>query len=253
MKIHFIRAFSDNYIWVLETRPGHCLVVDPGDAQPVIEHMQQHQLNIETVFITHTHADHIGGLPLLQERYQPIIYGPQHAAMPEETRYVQQGDIVHINDDITFDVIHTPGHKDEHVCYAHPTSVFTGDTLFAGGCGRLFDGSPEQMFHSLAQLATLPDATRVYCAHEYTQDNLAFAYHIAPNHTAIKNRLDHVNKQRLTDECTLPATIQIEKATNPFLLCQNADFRAQVRMATGQCPEDPVQTFAYLRHLKDEF
>lgn len=123
MKIHFIHAFSDNYIWVLETHPGHCLVVDPGDAQPVIEYMQQHQLSMETVFITHTHADHIGGLSVLQERYQPIIYGPQHAAIPVEIRSVKHGDIVQITDDITFDIIHTPGHKDEHVCYAHPTCV----------------------------------------------------------------------------------------------------------------------------------
>lgn len=253
MKIHFLRAFSDNYIWLFEIGPGQCVVVDPGDAQVVIEYLQNHDCNLSAVLITHTHSDHIGGLAKLYERYQPIIYGPKHPAMPACTHYVKHDDSIQLSHNQEYKVLHTPGHKDEHVCYYRPGNMFTGDTLFAGGCGRLFEGTPEQMFFSLTALAALPNETQIYCAHEYTQANLTFAHHIAPNHTAIKKRLDHVVMQRQVGVCTLPSTIQIEKATNPFLLCHDADFRAQVRMATGQCPEDPVKTFAYLRQLKDEF
>ncbi|MEX2962099.1 hydroxyacylglutathione hydrolase [Microbulbifer sp. TYP-18] len=250
-----IGAFSDNYIWHLE-RDGEHWVVDPGDAQPVVSALAGASLN--GILVTHHHFDHTGGIAELVARYHCPVYGPD--GIPGVTKPLRTGDSCQIMG-LPLSVIDVPGHTLDHLAMIleEPTDggallhLFCGDTLFAAGCGRLFEGTAEQMYRSLRKLSGLPPATRVYCAHEYTLANLRFAAAAEPGNTVVLDRIAEVEDLRAKNKPTLPSTIGEELATNPFLRCHIA---AIARRATGQSaaaePEE-VEVFARLRSWKDNF
>lgn len=253
-----LAAFKDNYIWALANADHtHAVVVDPGDAKPVIAWLQANHLTLDSILITHHHWDHVNGVATLVDQFQPRVYGPVDST-PHLCDSVVEGDQIHIAAlDMTFSILATPGHTLDHIAYhAKPLSskplLFSGDTLFAGGCGRLFEGSYEQLWHSLQKLAALPPETQVYCTHEYTLANLEFAHLLAADWQAITQRLHTVRQLRQNNHITLPTNITLECDTNPFLLCNNATFRQQC-FDTHAEQHDALQAFIALRKAKDTF
>lgn len=244
-----IPAFRDNYIWLLHNGK-HAAVVDPGDALPVMQVLQDLGLMLDTILITHHHDDHISGVALLLEAWPVTVYAPRHAAHVFPHTLVEEGTQVLLPTlNTQFSVLAIPGHTLEHVAYYGANCLFCGDTLFGAGCGRLFEGTPGQMFSSLQRLAALPPATRVYCGHEYTERNLGFALNLEPeNGKLIARQLDTVEK-RSKGQPTLPTTIGLELETNPFLRCSNASFQA----ASGIRNEDAVQVFAAIRKMRNDY
>ncbi|MGL6215834.1 hydroxyacylglutathione hydrolase [Billgrantia desiderata] len=249
-----IPAFSDNYIWLLrqDTSPEAC-VVDPGDAAPVIQALEQEGLSLGSILVTHHHHDHTGGLPELIERYSPEVIGPDNPAIAGLTQRVGQGDTCRVLGR-RFDVHEVPGHTLDHIAFftaGIPPLLFCGDTLFSGGCGRLFEGSPEQMHRSLQTLAALPDDTLVFAAHEYTLANLRFAQSADPHNRDVADALAEARRAREHDRPTLPSQLAREKRINPFLRCADPDVRAT---ASQHGNTETVQsTFATLRAWKDGF
>ncbi|NRA55564.1 MAG: hydroxyacylglutathione hydrolase [Gammaproteobacteria bacterium] len=256
-----IAAFNDNYIWLI-TRPdsNQCVVVDPGDANVVIAQLATRQLELAAVLVTHHHQDHIGGIAQLRSHAalnkQPFtVYGPKIEAQSVTDIALEQGDIAYIEAlGLTLKVLDLPGHTLGHIAFYDQDSLFCGDTLFAGGCGRLFEGSPQQMAQSLQKLAELPGATKVYCAHEYTLSNLDFAQAVEPTNETISARIAYCQQQRLLKQPTVPSTIEQERATNPFLRTKEATVIASIviRSSTKPIPNS-VETFAQLRQWKDNF
>ena len=247
-----VRAFRDNYIWVL--RDAHtAVVVDPGDAAPVIQYLEREGLDLHAILITHHHADHIGGVPDLLERYAVPVYGPVGEPIPTLTRTVHGGDRVAIEPfGLSFAVLDIPGHTRAHIAYYGANMVFCGDTLFACGCGRVFEGTPAQMYASLSRLAALPDDTRVYCAHEYTLSNIGFARSVEPGNDALRRREADDRGLRDADRPTVPTTIGREKATNPFLRCLEPAVIASADRYLGATAGGPVEVFAALRDWKNK-
>lgn len=241
--ISAVPAFQDNYIWIIQNpTTASATVVDPGDAGPVIAHLQANGLQLEAILITHHHADHCGGVEGLSEYAfatdpsAPVqVIGPSDEPIPSITHRVKENDQVHLpQTGITFRVMDVPGHTAGHVAYFNEISpsgpiLFSGDTLFAAGCGRLFEGTALQMWSSLQKLAALPEETLVFCAHEYTLGNLKFAAHFFPSDSPIQQRLQRVQLQRQRQEPTVPSTIGLELQTNPFLRCKDADAFATMR------------------------
>ena len=256
MKVIPLPAFNDNYIWVIHSSNSNAVaVVDPGDAAPVIDYIEEHDLTLETILITHYHNDHIGGVPSLKNRYQCRVYVSQRDNQPFSDRNLVEGDKISIlNDEFHFEVIAVPGHTMGHIAYYGHDALFCGDTLFKAGCGRMFEGTPEVFMESLGKLAKLPTETKVYCAHEYTLSNLKFALSIEPDNEAIKQEIN--NSQSLRDENrpTVPSTIGQELRFNPFLRCHEDSVQQAANQATGHKTfSDPVRTFATIRQLKDNF
>lgn len=259
LSIEPIHAFSDNYIWLL-TRPGSrdCAVVDPGEAAPVLEVLDARGLRLDTVLVTHHHFDHVGGIPALLSRQPRRVIGPYNPTIETLTEQVAAGDCVEVLD-ATFEVLEVPGHTLDHIAWFRPASddqaplLFCGDTLFAGGCGRLFEGSPAQMYHSLGLLSDLPGETAVYCAHEYTQANLRFARAADPENPALLARQVEAARLRRENRPTVPSTLALERATNPFLRCQEAALVGNLRRQGKWQGDDPEAVFAALRSWKDEF
>lgn len=248
-----IPAFSDNYIWCIQ-RDGtnHCAVVDPGDAEPVLQTLSARNLRLDAILITHHHADHVGGVERLLATFEVPVYGPADERIPGRTTALKDGDSVHLPTlGLDLDVIAVPGHTLGHIAYYGNGMLFCGDTLFAGGCGRLFEGSPAQMHTSLSRLASLPDNTEVYCAHEYTQANLRFARRVDPDNPALSNRLGKVEEQRAAGKCTLPSNMGTEKQTNPFLRSNDANVKQTAERLTNKSLTTPVDVFAAVRALKD--
>ncbi|WP_440994990.1 hydroxyacylglutathione hydrolase [Arhodomonas sp. SL1] len=250
-----IPAFSDNYIWMLADADSHrALVVDPGDAAPVQETLCRRGLSLAGILITHHHPDHVGGVEALLAGWDVPVWGPAGERIPGRTHAVAGGDTVRPEGfGLKFAVIECPGHTAGHIAYYGNGMLFCGDTLFAGGCGRLFEGTPEQMHASLSRFAGLPGDTRVYCAHEYTLANLRFAAAVEPDNTALQERLEGVRAAREIGEITLPSTIAEERATNPFLRCDVDSVRQGAEGHTGQALPDPVAVFAAVRAWKDRF
>lgn len=247
-------AFDDNYIWMLHDG-RQALVVDPGDEQPVLQALQAHGLQLKAILVTHHHIDHVGGVDELRAATGATVYGPAGEAMPEPLQRFSDGDTLELLG-LRFAVLDVPGHTAGHIawytadCDGQPL-LFCGDTLFSGGCGRLFEGTPAQMLASLDKLAALPGNTRVCCAHEYTLSNLRFARAVEPDNTALQQYTRHCEAQRARQLPTLPSTIALERDVNPFLRSrQPAVARAVQARSTAR---DEVGVFAALREWKNEF
>ena len=256
LQIQPIPAFDDNYIWLLADPDSRAAcVVDPGDAAPVIGVLEAQGLELVSVLVTHHHFDHVGGLPDLAEKYSPLVYGPENPAIEGIHKRLGSGDQIQVLG-VDFQVICVPGHTLDHIAYFHKGDeplLFCGDTLFAGGCGRLFEGTPGQMHKSLDSLAQLPDETRVYCAHEYTLANLRFASAVEPENEQVAARLKRAQHLRNQGEPTVPSTIAEERATNPFLRCEVAAVQDNLRREARLTGTAPAEVFASVRAWKDVF
>ncbi|NVJ61691.1 MAG: hydroxyacylglutathione hydrolase [Gammaproteobacteria bacterium] len=250
-----IKAFTDNYIWALiNNRAKTCAVVDPGDAYPVIEFLEQEQLTLSAILITHHHRDHTGGLLKLRNLFNLKVYGPANHSIKGIDVALVDGESVNLDSiDAKFKVMEVPGHTLDHIAFFGEGSLFCGDTLFAGGCGRLFEGTPQQMLNSLQKLAQLPENTKVYCAHEYTLANLTFAKTVEPDNQALIDRYESVEDLRHKDQITLPSTIQLEITTNPFMRTNKPTIKqaAETFLSTPLSTESDI--FAAIRKWKDNF
>jgi len=256
LNIHPIAAFADNYIWLIyDPSSRQAFVVDPGDAQPVLDTLRALQLELAGILITHHHFDHVGGVHALCAHYEPVVYGPHNPAITGITRWLAAGDRLEVLG-MSFEVLEVPGHTLDHIAYVHrghSPLVFCGDTLFAGGCGRLFEGNPSMMLRSLQSLAALPPSTRVYCAHEYTLANLAFARAVEPHNAALEQRSAVAADMRQRGEPTVPSDIALELATNPFLRCNVAELQGSLRQQGKLKGVSAVEVFTLVRGWKDNF
>ncbi len=253
LTIHPLPAFEDNYLWLLEDG-RNAAVVDPGDEAPVEAFLAGRGLVLAAILATHHHGDHVGGLEALARRWDCPAFGPAGEAIAGLTRRLAEGDRITVPGlGLPLTVLEVPGHTAGHIAYVGEGIVFCGDTLFAGGCGRLFEGTPAQMSASLAKLAALPPATRVYCAHEYTAANLRFAAAVEPGNARLAERRAKVAAQRGRGEPTVPSTIAEELATNPFLRCAEPEVVAAAGRHAGRALAGPVEVFAAVRAWKNGF
>ena len=258
-----IPAFSDNYIWLTHNNQS-AVVVDPGDAQVTLDALSERNLVLDAVLITHHHPDHTGGLPKLLELFPELtVYGPVDSPCQHVNHALVEGDTLTLLEH-RWEVLTLPGHTLDHIAFYLPGCVdarskrsmpllFCGDTLFAGGCGRLFEGSPEQMYHSLNKLATLPASTKVFCAHEYTEANLAFAAAVEPKNAVLQARIAAVADVRADNRATVPSTIGDELASNPFMRWQAPAVVAIAEQRRGQTELSGVEVFTEIRRWTDVF
>lgn len=253
LKISPIPALQDNYIWAIHGRQNTVAVVDPGAAEPVFDFMRTHNLRLTAILCTHRHRDHTGGIAALRGVYNVPVYGHSHPNNPHITHDLQEGDRVSLPEiPVEFEIWALPGHVDDHIAFVAPGAVFSGDILFGGGCGKNFEGSSEQLYHSLQRLAALPDETLVYCAHEYTAYTLAFAVHSEPGNPDILQRIETTRQLRAAGQPTVPFTIALEKATNPFLRSGRPELVE--KLAThGLIDTSAAGTFAALLRWHDHF
>jgi hydroxyacylglutathione hydrolase len=250
-----IPAFDDNYLWLLHDGQ-HAIVVDPGDAAPVQAKLDALHLQLEAILVTHHHADHVGGVDALRNATGAKVYGPAFEQIPEPVQRVGTGESVSVLN-IDFEVLEVPGHTSGHIAYFHKGSalqatplLFCGDTLFSGGCGRLFEGTPAQMLDSMRLLATLPDETIVCCAHEYTLSNLKFAMAVDGKNGALQSYQSHCQVLRAGGTPTIPSSIGLEKKINPFMRSHTPDVTASVKNFDTSANTD-VEVFAALRQWKN--
>lgn len=255
-----IRAFTDNYIWVIRD-DSQAAVVDPGDATPVLDYLRYEKLKLVAILNTHHHNDHVGGNAGLLGEFMVPVYGPETESIPTLTHRLKENPEkekeegnAHLSEfSLSFRVLDIPGHTAGHIAYYGPNLLFCGDTLFACGCGRLFEGTAQQMVDSLKKLADLANDTLVYCGHEYTLNNIRFARVVEPGNQALAEREAAVEKLRKQNTPTLPSTIGMEKATNPFLRYHEPEVIRNASNYAGKQLTDPVSVFAAIRDWKDHF
>ena len=248
-----IPAFEDNYIWlILDENRQFAAIVDPGDADPVLDYLSANGVTPIAILITHHHGDHTGGIRELIAAHPMPVYGPARERIPAMTHPLSEGDEVNLASmGLRLRVIDAPGHTRGHILYYGHGFLFCGDTLFAGGCGRIFEGTPEQMYDSLSKIAALPDDTLVYCAHEYTADNLKFARVAEPGNGVLMQRIEDTRALRANGQATVPSRLGLEKQTNPFLRSEVTEIIRGAESFAGKTLASPAQVFATVRHWKD--
>ena len=256
INVHPIKAFNDNYIWILHDA-AYAIAVDPGISNGVIHFLQTKNLKLAAILVTHHHSDHIGGIDDLKKIFDVPVYGPRSEAIPNVTQQVSEGKEIVINELATsLTVLDIPGHTLEHIAFYmnHPFhAIFCGDTLFASGCGRVFEGSYAQMYASLRKLSQLPDETLIYCAHEYTINNIGFAKHVDPDNDELIEFESLCKELLLERRPTLPTHLALEKKINPFLRCEDPKIIHSAQNHSDQLTNDPVKIFSILRQWKDNF
>lgn len=254
MKIAPIKAFTDNYIWAMYTNE-HCVVVDPGDARPVMQFLKEHQLTLSAVLITHHHPDHTGGIKALTQAFPELpVFGPNNPSIDGITQPLQEQDVVYLNElQLECFIMEAPGHTLDHIMFYTKGILFCGDTLFSVGCGRLFEGTPQQMTETLNKITRLPDDTMLYGTHEYTQANIEFALAVEPNNEYLKQYKLWVERQIYNNKPTLPTMLKEQLKLNPFLRLNEKNVKLYADEFAQNFLKDSVQVFAALRQAKDEF
>jgi hydroxyacylglutathione hydrolase len=253
ISVYPVRAFQDNYVWTLQ-RGGNAAVVDPGDAKPVLAYLKAQKLKLTAILNTHHHADHVGGNAELLEHYAVPVYGPYDERIPTVTHRVREGDRFTLAEfGVEFQVFEIPAHTRTHIAFYGSGMVYCGDTLFACGCGRLFEGTPAQMHSSLAKLAQLPAATRVYCGHEYTLANIKFARAVEAGNAELAQWEAAAGALRARDEPTVPSTLAQEMRANPFMRCAEPAVAAAAAKHAGKPLTDAVSVLGALREWKNNF
>ena len=255
MKIHQIPLLRDNYGYLLVCeKTKKTAIVDPSEGEPVLRRIEQEEVEPVAILNTHHHRDHTGGNEELLAQHKVDVYGHRSDStrIPGLTRGVEEGDEVQIGE-FKGKVFFIPGHTTGHVAYLFENNLFCGDTLFTAGCGRLFEGTPEQMQASLRKLMALPDNTKVYCGHEYTESNLRFAMSVEPKNPKVVSRFERIQGLRARGASTVPSTLEEEKQTNPFLRWDSKEIQASVKAANRDARLDPVSVFAAVRKMKDSF
>lgn len=248
-----VRAFRDNYIWIVHNQ-HFALIIDPGDAKPVLNWLEQQKLQPIAILCTHHHHDHTSGIPALVQNFKIPVYGPASEKVPELTHPLIEGNTLKFPElPLGLAVLDVPGHTAGHIAYYNHDWLFCGDTLFACGCGRIFEGSAQQMFDSLQKLGSLSDTTLVYCTHEYTLDNIRFARAIDPDNPELIRLESNTEEKLARNEPTLPSSLAIEKATNPFLRCDQPAIIRSASLHAKRELADPVSVFAAIRDWKNHF
>ena len=251
MNLISIPVFQDNYIWVLVDDDRRCIIVDPGESAPVLQAIEENGWHPQAILLTHHHNDHVGGVPDLVAAFPHlVVYGPAETQDKGTTQVVEEGENILILG-YEFSVFATPGHTSGHLCFYSKPYLFCSDTLFSGGCGRLFEGTPAQMYQSLQKINALPDDTLICCAHEYTLGNMKFAASILPDDLSILDYYQKVKELRAKNQKTLPVILKNEREINLFLRTDDIDLINKINQETKL--QQPEQRFAWLRSKKDNF
>lgn len=251
MNLISIPAFQDNYIWVLVNDDRRCIIVDPGESAPVLNAIAENGWQPEAILLTHHHNDHVGGVPDLRDQFPHlVVYGPAETQDKGTTQVVKEGENILILG-WDFSVFATPGHTSGHICFYSTPYLFCGDTMFSGGCGRLFEGTPAQMYQSFQKINALPGDTLICCAHEYTLANMKFSASILPDDRAIQDYYLKVKELRTKNQKTLPGILKKEREINLFLRTNDIDLIEKINKETNL--QQPEERFAWLRSKKDNF